>query len=119
MSAVDEQRQALEQRVKRYLENQRIASRGRGAEEEEDAAQAFWETWPANSRGAWLLAYYIEEAGDYEVRPRPRLRPCKTCGGLGALELLVTGTVSRGESASVAVCPLCRGVKVKRSVYYR
>ncbi|MEM9378843.1 MAG: hypothetical protein AAGB93_02760 [Planctomycetota bacterium] len=119
VSKVDEERQALENKIKRYLDNQRIARRSQAAEDEEDAAQTFWETWSRTDRASWLLAFYIEEAGDYDVRPRPRLRPCRTCGGTGAIELLVTGAVPQGGAGSVSLCPTCRGVKVVRSVYYR
>ncbi|MEM1447650.1 MAG: hypothetical protein AAF957_14750 [Planctomycetota bacterium] len=119
VSQVDEERKAIEEKIKRYLDNQRIARRNQAAQDEEDAAQTFWETWSRTDRGSWLLAYYVEEAGDFDVRPRPRLRPCRTCAGQGAIELLVTGAVPKGGAASVALCPTCRGVKVVRSVYFR
>ena len=119
VSAVDEQRKAIEDRIKRYLENQKISRRNQASADEEDVAQTFWEGWSVNGRSLWLMSYYVEESGDFEVRPRPSLKPCKTCGGLGALELLVTGTVLSGETASVAACPVCRGVKVTRRVYFR
>lgn len=119
VSAVDEQRKAIEDRIKRYLENQKISRRNQASSDEEDVAQTFWEGWSVNGRSLWLMSYYIEESGDFEVRPRASLKPCKTCGGLGALELLVTGTVLSGETASVASCPVCRGVKVTRRVYFR
>lgn len=119
VSQVDEQRRAIEERVKRYLDNQRIARRSSASEEEADLTQQFWETWSTNGRSLWLMSYYVEESGDYDVRVRPSLRACRTCAGQGALELLVTGTVTRGESASLSLCPLCRGVRVTRRVYFR
>ena len=116
---MDEQRKAIEDRIKRYLENQKISRRNQASSDEEDVAQTFWEGWSVNGRSLWLMSYYIEESGDFEVRPRASLKPCKTCGGLGALQLLVTGTVLSGETASVASCPVCRGVKVTRRIYFR
>ena len=88
-------------------------------DDEEDLVQAFWEGWTVNGRSLWLMSYYLEESGDFEIRPRASLKPCKTCGGMGALQLLVTGTVLSGETASVASCPVCRGVKVTRRIYFR
>ncbi len=119
VSAVDEQRKAIEDRIKRYLENQKISRRNQASDDEEDVAQTFWEDWTVNGRSLWLMSYYLEESGDFEIRPRASLKPCKTCGGLGALQLLVTGTVLSGETASVASCPVCRGVKVTRRIYFR
>ncbi len=119
VSAVDEQRKAIEDRIKRYLEIQKISRRNQASDDEEDVAQSFWEDWTVNGRSLWLMSYYLEESGDFEIRPRASLKPCKTCGGLGALQLLVTGTVLSGETASVASCPVCRGVKVTRRIYFR
>ncbi|MDG1051004.1 MAG: hypothetical protein P8R46_12430 [Planctomycetota bacterium] len=119
VSAVDEQRKAIEDRIKRYLENQKVSRRNQASDDEEDLVQAFWEGWTVNGRSLWLMSYYLEEAGDFEIRPRASLKPCKTCGGMGALQLLVTGTVLSGETASVASCPVCRGVKVTRRIYFR
>jgi len=119
VSAVDEQRKAIEDRIKRYLENQKISRRNQASDDEEDLTQKFWEEWTVNGRSLWLMSYYLEESGDFEIRPRASLKPCKTCGGLGALQLLVTGAVQAGETASVASCPVCRGVKVTRRIYFR
>lgn len=119
VSAVDAERQALEERIRRYVENQRVAQRSRSNAEAEDEREAFWQNWSASGRASWLFSYYVEEAGDFELRARPYLRPCKTCGGRGAIEQLVTGTVLRGESAALGRCPLCRGVRVVRRIYFR
>ncbi len=119
VSEVDAQRQALEDRIQRYLANQRIASRGGGAQEADDERQTFWATWGQKGRASWLFAYYAEQGGDFELRAKPYLDACRTCGGSGAIELLVTGTVLRGESQDLAKCPLCRGVQVTRRIYYR
>lgn len=119
VSAVDAERQALEERIKRYVENQRVTQRSRNSEDADDERETFWASWSASGRAQWLHSYYAEESGDFEVRPRPYLKACQTCGGRGGVELLVTGTVLRGESASLAECPLCHGVQVVRRVYFR
>ena len=119
VSAIDAERQALEERIKRYVDNQRVAQRARSAADAEDERETFWEDWSASGRAQWAFSYYVEESGDFELRPRPYLRPCKSCAGRGAIEMLVTGTVLRGENASLGRCPLCRGVRVVRRIYFR
>ncbi|MFT7170950.1 MAG: hypothetical protein ACI80K_004101 [Paracoccaceae bacterium] len=119
VSAVDAQRVAIEERIKRYMNNQRQARRGSSGGEEQDQYQAFWGTYSQNARAGWLLAFYVENSGDFEIRARPDLRACKTCGGKGAIELLVTGTVRGDQTDGVATCPLCRGVQYSRRIYYR
>lgn len=119
VSAVDAERQALEERIRRYVENQRIARRSPAGGEAEDERESFWRNWSASGKAQWLFSYYVEEAGDFDLRPRPYLRPCQTCAGKGAIEMLVTGTVLRGESASLATCPVCHGVGVVRRIYFR
>lgn len=119
VSEVDAQRVAIEQRIKRYMENQRLARRSASGAQEQDEYQVFWQTYSQGARAGWLLAYYVENSGDFEIRPRPDLRACKTCGGKGAIELLVTGTVRGDQTDGVATCPLCHGVQYSRRIYYR
>lgn len=119
VSKVDQERKAVEDRIKRYLDNQRVARRSGSANDDDDASQTYWTSMAALDRGVWLQAYYIEESGDLDVRARPRFRNCKTCAGAGAIQLLVTGAVPKGEQASVALCPTCRGVQIVRTVYFR
>ncbi|QDV06470.1 hypothetical protein Poly30_19800 [Planctomycetes bacterium Poly30] len=119
VSEVDAQRVAIEERIKRYMDNQRLARRSASGGQEQDEYQVFWQTYSQGARAGWLLAYYVENGGDFEIRPRPDLRACKTCGGKGAVELLVTGTVRGDQTDGVATCPLCRGVQYSRRIYYR
>jgi hypothetical protein len=129
-SETDANRDALAQRIKQFMKNQQIASRGKKAEDQEDLAQRFWELFSSNDRSMWLLAYYVENSGDLEVRPRPTLIPCNTCAGKGAIEILLTGggsapeeTRSGGGNANsgqqLQTCPTCQGVQVVRRVHYR
>ena len=119
VSQVDAQRLALEERVKRYQNNQRLASRAQSGAAAGDEYQGFWTTYSQGARGGWLMAYYVENSGDFELRPKPDLRACKTCAGAGAIELLVTGTVRGDENSGLAPCPLCHGVQYSRRIYYR
>lgn len=130
VSETDAARAALAARIEQFMKNQRVAARGKKAQDQEDLAQRFWETFSANDRGMWLLAYYVENSGDLEVRPRPTLIPCSTCAGKGALEILLTGggsapdTNSTGASSNdsgkqLQTCPTCQGVQVVRRVHFR
>lgn len=139
---VDRQRQELEQRIKQFLKNQQVASRGRKAEAEEDLAQTFWESFSAGDRERWLISYYAENSGDLEVRVRPDLIPCRTCGGRGALEVLLTGgggapdqgsgggrggrsggrgasSGGAGDGMQLQKCPTCQGLGIVRRVHFR
>ena len=120
VSEVDAQRLAIEERIKRYMDNQRLARATQSGEAAGDEYQTFWATYSQGARAGWLFAYYIENSGDFELRPRPDLRACKTCAGSGGIELLVTGTVRGGGSTDgLAPCPLCHGVQYSRRIYYR
>lgn len=117
VSAVDAERKAINERIKRYVANQRIAQRAQGSVNAEDERQEFWSSW--KGRAKWLFTYYAEESGDFEVRPKPALRNCPNCAGDGAIQLIATGSVLKGESQSLATCNLCHGVQVVRRIYYR
>ena len=119
VSAVDAQRLAIEERIKRYMDNQRLARSTRSGAAAGDEYQDFWTTYSQGARAGWILAYYIENSGDFELRPRPDLRACKTCAGSGGIELLVTGTTRGDQTDGLAPCPLCHGVQYSRRIYYR
>ncbi len=119
VSEVDAQRVAIEERIKRYMQNQRLARTTQTGAAASDDYQTFWNTYSQGARAGWLLAYYIENSGDFEMRPRPDLRACKTCAGTGGIELLVTGTVRGDQTDGLAPCPLCHGVQYSRRIYYR
>lgn len=116
----DAERAALEQKIKRFLENQKRARRARSSAEESDSYQSGWANLAASSRGQWLLAYYIEFGGDYELSPRPHLRKCSTCGGRGVKESIGIG--GRGDDSggvNIQPCSECHGVGSVRRIDYR
>jgi hypothetical protein len=129
VSEADAARAAYAEKIAQFVKNQKIASRGRQAQDQEDLAQRFWESFSSIDRSMWLLAYYAENAGDLELRPRPTLRPCNTCAGKGAIEILLTGGGSVPDQSSggnnsasnrqLQTCPTCQGVQVVRGVHYR
>jgi hypothetical protein len=132
VNATDAARQQIEERMRKFLQNQRVAARGNRGAQEEDEEQAAWEAMSTEKRAMWLLAYYAEHSGDLEVRVRPDLQTCTTCGGKGALEVLLTGGgapadsqgggrsgSSAGSGSQLQECPTCHGIGRVRRVHYR
>jgi len=119
VSVADAERRAIEERIRRYVENQRLARQAGGAAQAIDEQNQFWGTWSIAGRSGWLIAYYAEEGGDFEVREKPSLRACIRCAGEGAIQIIAAGSVLNGSSTAIAPCPLCHGVQVVRRIYYR
>ncbi|MEZ6021178.1 MAG: hypothetical protein R3F17_14100 [Planctomycetota bacterium] len=122
----------FEKRVKAYLDNQRrqaAGSRRNGADQVEERNRT-WRDMPLEARAMWLLAYYAEFSGIFEVRPAVA-HLCRQCGGTGALESIqggLSGGPSRPGSRGgvsgmggprIEPCPLCHGEQIVRRVRYR
>lgn len=136
-SETDATRQALQDKIKKFLANQERARAARAHADKEEDRDRFWNGYSVNSKAQWIRAYYCEFGGDYEVRPRPRITTCRDCGGKGVREIIYAGGSSaqtdqgrgrgrgrRGEQnahpgSDIVDCPLCRGVQVVRKIYYR
>jgi tetratricopeptide (TPR) repeat protein len=114
-------RKKLEERIARYLENQKLA---RAAAEQEgsgaEAPQTFWAGWTSAGRKQWILAYYAEKSGDFRDI-QPRFSPCRECGGTGQRDVLFTGSAIAGDKAgSVLIpCQACRTIGIVRRIRYR
>ncbi len=117
------EREQLEERIRRFLQNQEAAKRKRQRDDgEEEDAEAFWKTLSVTARRNWLIAYYAENGGDLEVRPRPELSPCPECGGTGVHEVIFTGSARTegGKSGTAKLpCPTCHGIGRLRRIRYR
>jgi hypothetical protein len=118
-------RKELEERVKRYLENQELARRalsGGGADATAGLEQPedFWKRWTSASKAQWILAYYVENSGDFRLQ-RVRFANCRECGGTGARQVLYTGSAITGSESGerLVPCPTCHHVGVLRRVRYR
>ena len=129
-SAKQLEREAFARKLKRFQDNQQRAARARGNQDDAEEAAAFWDTMSGNARASWLFSYYVEFAGVYELRDHPHTPNCTTCGGTGGREVVAIGggganpNGARGQSqvnsgSSIVACPICRGVAVKRRIYYR
>lgn len=124
LSETDAARAKIEERYKRFLQNQEIVKKAANANEEEESEQElFWLEYSATSRGHWMLAHYVENSSDMQKRP-PSFTNCPDCGGTGVREILnlapVTGENQAVSSPSQLVnCPTCHHVGVFRFISYR
>jgi len=109
-----EQRE-LEERTKKYLENLERA-RSQASGDDEFSPEDWWRNANANQRFQWLLAYYAEFAGDYELT-HVSFSSCQTCAGGGVIKRLNLG--ANGGKSQKSKCPTCHGVGVWRSVTFR
>lgn len=116
------ERKKLEERLRRYYENQELARKkqaGGGGEEQEDP-ESFWARWRGAGRAQWLLAYFVEFSGHFQVE-RVLFANCRECGGTGARTIAYTGGAISGATAGerLIVCPTCHGFQVVRRLRYR
>ena len=140
-NARDAERQALEEKIQKFLKNQARTRQRRTAEQEADEYEAFWAQMTIDDRAQWMRAYYVEFGGDFDLRGHPYLPHCPSCAGKGVREIINAGAGvsqpsdnrggSRGRGGSsrgnnqrssgpqLVLCSTCRGVGVQRRVYYR
>lgn len=113
-----EAQKEMEDRVQRYLKNleaQRRAASGAAAEGEA-TPDDWWLQATVTERAQFLLAYYAEYSGDYEVTSFD-FDACPVCGGTGVIESIETG--AQGAQTRRLRCGLCHGVAVKRALSFR
>ena len=111
-----QQQREMEERMKRYLDNLKNQQTAAQGASDEVRLEDWWQGAPVTSRLQWLLAYYSEFTGDYQLS-NIKFSYCPTCGGLGYIETL---EISSGGSARKKFeCPTCHGVQVKRSVQFK
>lgn len=126
LTDTEKARKQVEERVKRFLDNRKMAGKKAQAEAgttEEDERVLFWSDTTASERAQWILAHYAENSGDMAV-VRFEVRNCIDCGGRGVREMLnVNAAPPRPEEVGNAeeriVCLLCRGVGATRRVAYK
>jgi hypothetical protein len=121
-SDTDAQRAALEDRVARFMKNQESQRRARRTADQDDDVEAYWSSLAHSARTNWMVAYYVENSGQFDLRRKPELRNCRTCGGTGVLEVIFTGGArsdSTGGGTQRRICPTCRGIGRTRTVRFR
>ncbi len=131
-SETDSARSELEERLQRYLAAQETvrAARAASAEGAESETETFWKDYGSTNRAQWMLAYFAEHSGDFQLRD-PQFSNCPDCGGSGRREILnVVGQQNRasqggsqggatGGTTQMVECPACYGIGVIRRVNYR
>ena len=111
-----EQQRQLEDRMKRYLDNIESQRRSASASTEDVSPEDWWRRATVTQRFQWLLAYYSEFSGDYQVIS-VKFSYCNTCAGAGYIEVMDMG--SGGAEQRKKKCPTCHGVQVRRSINFK
>jgi hypothetical protein len=94
----EKERADLEKKLKNFLQNQEMARKSRSTADQKDERETAWKELPGVARAGWIMAYYAENSGDFEVMPKPQFSACRTCGGTGTVLVSVAGAnVSRAE----------------------
>lgn len=107
----------MEERVQRYLKNLEAQRRAaNGAAEGEATPDDWWRQASVTERAQFLLAYYAEFTGDFQVTT-VEFDACPTCGGTGVIESIEAG--AQGAQTRRLKCGLCHGVAVRRAVSFR
>lgn len=124
-SEADKARADLANKVKQFLAAQEVARRAQSADEKKEDREGFWKEFPLTARANWVLAYYVENSGDFEVNPKPMIQACPTCGGKGVIEYALAGAnVSRSAIGKQSTdlkreCDTCHGIGGIRRILYR
>jgi hypothetical protein len=125
VNAKDQERLALEKRITAFMKTQEMTRAAKTTDEVKDEREVAWSELPGVARAGWILAYYVENAGDYEVRPDAIFLACRECGGEGVRSMAIVGanvaTDARGKQMTdlIMQCPTCHGLGVTRKIAYR
>ncbi|MCC7012540.1 MAG: hypothetical protein IT454_08270 [Planctomycetes bacterium] len=128
-SETDNARKQLEERIARYLQNQEMVRKAKQSGEDDDGIEKFWREYSSFSKSQWLLAYYVEHSGDFQLG-KPLFSNCPDCGGTGKREILNAvgkqnqggnrgGSGPSGPNTQLVDCPMCHAIGVFRRVVYR
>ncbi len=124
MSEKERERAKLEERIRRYVQNQSAVRKAKIEAEGESEQSVFWKQWTALERAQWMLAFYAEKGGDMRV-VRFQIDNCSECNGTGIREMTSLNTLppQSGQPQSIGIekvpCPLCHNVGVVRRVVHR
>ena len=119
------ERAEFERKLKLFLKNQETARKSQSSEERTEDRNAFWMEYGALSKEQWLLAYFAENSGLFELGKRPLLDNCPDCGGKGIREVAIVGAnvsrgmVGKGQTSTTAECPVCHGIGRIRRISFR
>ncbi|MGY8759479.1 MAG: hypothetical protein ACKVJZ_08940, partial [Planctomycetota bacterium] len=111
-----QQQREMEDRMKRYLDNLKTQQSAAKGDDSEVNPEDWWKGASVTSRLQWLLAYYSEFTGDYQLSS-VKFSYCPTCAGLGYIESIEMSAGGSGRKRFE--CQTCHGVQVKRSVNFK
>ncbi|MBI5363653.1 MAG: hypothetical protein HZA53_10780, partial [Planctomycetes bacterium] len=121
----DKARADLASKLKRFFDAQNVARQALSADEKKEDREGFWREFPYTARANWIVAYYVENSGDYEVAPMPLIQACQTCGGKGIIEYALAGAnvsksaVGKQTTDLKRECDTCHGIGAVRRILYR
>jgi hypothetical protein len=125
-SALDKQRAALNEQVQRFLQNREMVQKSKTDSEKSEDREAFWRELSSASRAQWILAYFAEFGGEFEVSPKPLFDNCHECGGTGVRVISLAGanvSQTQGNKPSGTEekrnCETCHGLGRVRRISYR
>lgn len=125
-SDLDKKRAALNEQIQRFLQNREMVAKSKTDSEQSEDREAFWREFSSTGRSQWILAYYAEYGGDFELNPKPLFDNCRECGGTGVRVVSLAGAnVSKNQGNKPAAtetkvnCEACHGLGRVRRVSFR
>ena len=122
---ISKERAELEKKIKTFLQNQEIARKAQSKDEQKEDREGFWKEYGALSKEQWLMAYFVENSGLFELAKHPNLDNCPDCGGKGTREVAVVGSnvaksmIGKGQTSTTSECPVCHGIGRIRRIAFR
>jgi hypothetical protein len=74
----------------------------------------WWAKSDPKQRMYWIMAFFVENSGPFEVADEPKLTPCPQCNGAG----LESQRLQTGDSVKF-ICRRCAGSQTDKRVKYR
>jgi hypothetical protein len=126
VTEADKQRQAINEAVKSFLKNREMVQKAKSAGEQSEDREAFWREFSSAGRSQWILAYFAEYGGEFDVHPKPLFDNCRECGGTGVRIISLSGAnvaQTQGNKPAAtetkATCETCHGLGRVRRISYR
>lgn len=123
---LDKQRAALNEQIQRFLQNREMVAKNKADSEKTEDREAFWREFSSTGRSQWILAYFAEYGGEFEVHPKPLFDNCRECGGTGVRIISLAGAnVAQTQGNKPAGteekknCEACHGLGRVRRISYR
>ncbi len=104
----------IERRLREFLKRVNRGGGGKGGAVNLETPEQWWKRATSLERQQWIMAYYAENGGDYELMSA-HLRACPTCGSNGYLE---TQGPQGGRTLKLT-CPTCHGTRFFRILRFR